>query len=236
MRKMSLLAPLCLTIAVFACNAPTGSAQPTPGITEILPGPDTPVPSDVLPTATETADSVTTSVPTLQLQPTPTLAEGGLTLEALKNATYHTEIAPGGIATLIDGHFQEPNPDLGGDTSVDLREPVGYGDINGDGVQDALVWLVAMTGNTTGRFGSLHAVLNLGGVATPVAFISLGDRVIVREITVAPDGLISVDMLIAGPNDGACCPNTPVLTTYRFDGTALVQYVDGLTATPYGAP
>jgi hypothetical protein len=236
MRKPFYLIPLCLIFAMLACSAP-GAPQITTHPTEVIVLITNTAPTtDVLPTSTETDVPGATAAPTIIPPATPTLAEGGLALDALKNATYQTDIAPSGVAVLVDGHHQEPNPDIGGDTSVDLREPVGYGDINGDGTQDALVWLVAMTGNTTGRFGSLHAVLNQGGAPVWAARISLGDRTIVRSITVAADGLISVDMLIVGPNDGGCCPNTPVIYTYRLEGTELIHYVDGLTATPYPVP
>jgi hypothetical protein len=206
------LAALLLMLATLACNAPS-TLQPTPGITEIMPLPNTAV-------ATGAATAAPTDAGTGVL--TPTLADGGLSLEQLKNMSYQVEIVPSGVAALVDGHYEEPNPELGGITGVDFFEPVGYGDLNSDGAQDALVRLVVQTGSTTGRFSYLYAMLNQNGVPVQTAFVWLGDRIILNAIRVDADGLITVDMIVASPNDGACCPNTPAIQKYRLEGADLV--------------
>lgn len=201
-----------LSLAVLACNAPAAT-QPTPGITEIMPLPDTPLPTDAATAApTDPAPTATTAAP----------VEGGLTMSQLMNATYQTEMVPSGVATLADGHYQEYNPDLRGNTAFELLEPVGFGDVNGDGAYDALVRLLIHTEATTGRFSVLYVMLNQGGTPAQAASVWLGDRIILNAITVDADGLITVDMIVSGPNDGACCPNTPEIRKYRLEGSELV--------------
>lgn len=214
---VSLTGMICFAAAVLvtaglACSAPAAST-PTPGITEIFPLPDTAVPT----------------TPTVQ----PTSAPVGptLTIDQLRNMAY-TGLTPSGTAALVDGHYSEPNPQLGGEMTVDFDEPVGFGDVNGDGTQDALVRLIVHTNSTTGHFSNMVAVLNQNGAPQQAASIFLGDRIKLNAITV-DSGLITVDMIVAGPNDGACCPNTPATRTFRLEGSQLVEYVDGVTATPW---
>lgn len=203
--------------AGLACSAPA-AITPTPGITEIFPLPDTAVPATPTPAAT--------SAP----------AGPSLTLDQLKNAAYPISgFLPSGSAALVNGHYAEQNAQLQGETDVDLTEPVAFGDINGDGAPDALVRLIVQTTGTTGHFSLLFPVINQNGAPQVAASVYLGDRIKLNSLAVDA-GLITADMIVSGPNDGACCPNTPAIRTFRFESAQLVEYVNGATATPYIAP
>jgi len=140
---------------------------------------------------------------------------------AIANATYAVEPAPGGTAKLVDGVFTAPSPTGGatGGVTVRLADPRASGDLNGDKAPDAAVVLTAQTGGS-GTFYNLHAVLNEGGAANPLAPVFLGDRVMLKEIVIK-DGRITVDMVVAGPSDPACCPATPSTHVYTLENGAL---------------
>ena len=141
----------------------------------------------------------------------PNVAE--LTLESLKNAEYHT-IAQGTFR-LTDGIYNIP-PLLNEsqeDWFIKLVEPIAFGDLNSDGINDAVVVLKMRTGGT-GVFVEIAAVLNKNGKPVNVATTLLGDRKIVNSISIQSSEII-IEGLTQGPNDGLCCPS--LLTTWKFN-------------------
>jgi heat shock protein HslJ len=193
------LATLLILVAVTACAAPSPTATPEPTATPVPT--DTPVP---LPTATST--------------PVPSL-----TLEMLQNATYPSEWEKSGTITLTDGRY-EGEPFVEGGASrlvVTLIEPVAFGDLDDDGVDDAAVILAANAGGS-GTFISLEAVRNEGGEPVHLASYPLGDRVRIESLAIE-GGQIVLEMITHGPNDPMCCPTQQVVRTYALRGGELVQ-------------
>jgi hypothetical protein len=150
-----------------------------------------------------------------------TVDNPNLTVEKLKNAEYQ------GIyqepIQLTDGTY-EGEPFVEGGASrptVTFIEPYALGDLNGDGVDDAVVLLVESSGGS-GSFVYLAAVLNQEGKPGNVDTVLLGDRVQVQSLTIA-NGQINATMLTHGPDDPMCCPTQTVEQTYELQGNKLVQ-------------
>ncbi len=144
-----------------------------------------------------------------------------LTAEKLKNAEYQ------GIyqepIQLTDGTY-EGEPFVEGGASrptVTFIEPYAFGDLNGDGVDDAVVLLVENSGGS-GSFVYMAAVLNQGGKPENVDTVLLGDRAQVQSLTIA-DGQINVTMVTHGPDDPMCCPTQEAEQTYELQENKLVQ-------------
>ena len=96
-----------------------------------------------------------------------------------------------------------------------------YGDLDQDGVADAVVVLVENSGGS-GSFIYLAAVLNENGVPMNTSTILLGDRVKVQSVQVA-DGQIKVSALTHAPEDPLCCPTQQVEMTYLLEAGQLIQ-------------
>jgi heat shock protein HslJ/LysM repeat protein len=170
----------------------------------------------------------------------PVAGEGELTLEALQNASYQ------GIydepVQLTDGRYEgEPFVPGGASRPTVVLQPEAYafGDLNGDGVDDAAVILIENSGGS-GSFIYLAAVINVGGAPVNVATQLVGDREQVQAISI--DGNeITVHMVTHGPNDPMCCPTQEVTKRYRLQGDQLVEVIMPLEGTlwtlvSYGDP
>jgi hypothetical protein len=143
-----------------------------------------------------------------------------LTEESLKNAEYQG-IYPETV-TLVDGQY-EGEPFVEGGASAPMVifvEPSAFGDLDGDGVDDAAVLLVETLGGS-GSFVYLAAVLNQNGEPLNKATTLLGDRAQVEELTIEEEQ-ISVRMLTHGPEDPLCCPAQESQETYTLEANALV--------------
>jgi hypothetical protein len=144
-----------------------------------------------------------------------------LTVEQLKNAEYQ------GIyqepIQLTDGTY-EGEPFVEGGASrptVTFIEPYAFGDLNGDGVDDAVVLLVESSGGS-GSFVYMAAVLNQGGKPENVDTVLLGDRAQVQSLTIT-DSQINVTLVTHGPDDPMCCPTQEAGQTYELQENKLVQ-------------
>ena len=129
-------------------------------------------------------------------------------LPALRNAEYSLPLS-GSTATvfrLSGGTFQDDAQRI----SVRLLDSAtAFGDLNGDGIDDAVVVLAVNTGGS-GTFEYAVAVVDRKGVPQQAAYEFLGDRVRVNSVTIA-NRQITVDMVVAGPNDPLCCPSQRVV-------------------------
>lgn len=184
-----LISLLAFVLASTACRAVT---TPTPQ----------PVPSEP-PTATDT--------------PIPAL----LTLEQLKNAEVKISGVSGtGVSQtvkLTDGIFQSGSDPASTDfASVVMGEQVAYGDLNGDGAQDAAIILAENYGGT-GVFVSVAVMLNRGGQPVFAASAGIDDRPVTNSLSIQ-GGEILLDAIIHGPNDPGCCAAQPVTETFRLWG------------------
>jgi uncharacterized lipoprotein YbaY len=149
-------------------------------------------------------------------------APEGLSPQELANGTYK------GIyeqpVTLTDGAYEgEPFVEGGASrpTVTFIDNPIAYGDLNGDGQEDAAVLLAENSGGS-GTFVYLAAVVSQDGQPVNVATTLLGDRVQVDSLEIENNQIV-VDMVQAGPDDPMCCPSQQVVKTFELQGDQLVE-------------
>jgi hypothetical protein len=141
--------------------------------------------------------------------------------DAVRNGVYQSKWALIGKAKLTQGIYQESFiPGSSTQISIRLADPMAFGDLNGDRVEDAAVILISKPG-TTGTYYDLAAVLNVNGAPYHIATEPLGDSIQVKSLAIT-SGVIAVEMVIHGPRDPLCCPTVPVTRTYRLQGNQLV--------------
>ena len=170
-----------------------------------------------------------TSTPTPMPAPSPTSAPV-LDPAALQNMTYLLEIIAqalpdsDGRVTLKDGAFEQLYPGAAERISIkQIKE--ARGDLNGDGLKDAVTLLAISTGGS-GIFMHLAAVVNEGGVPRHAATLLLGDRVDVKSLAIK-DGKIQLKMITQGPEDPMCCPTLEVSEEYQLLKDQLVTPEQG---------
>jgi len=97
---------------------------------------------------------------------------GYLSMEGLRNAEYKSEFAKNGKAKLTDGVYRERLvADSTAELVIMLSQEVAFGDLDGDGAEDAASVLITNPGGS-GTFRHLAAVLNDNGSARNVATLS----------------------------------------------------------------
>lgn len=154
-----------------------------------------------------------------------------LNLDALRNATYPSEWEEDGPVTLTDGRY-EGEPFVEGGAArlvVTLAAPIAHGDLDGDGVDDTVVVLVADPGGS-GTFFSLEAMRNEAGKPVHLASVSLGDRAQIESLMIE-DGQIVLEMVTHGPDDPMCCPTQIVRNTYALRDRVLVEVASEVLGT-----
>jgi heat shock protein HslJ len=147
-------------------------------------------------------------------------ARAAWTAQQLANATYSGITSD--PVTLTDGRW-EGDPFVEGGAS---RPAVGLldhfiltGDLDNDGTDEVAVLLWESSGGSGTRL-HLAAMGERDGVITNLATTLIGDRVQVRSGGVE-DGLITLDVLRAGPEDAACCPTEKALVSWSLTGGGL---------------
>jgi len=239
MKKILFLLPILLVI--LACGAQpaptqdvssivnatlTAIAQANPQV--IAPQSTfTPIPIQVQPIIPATVVTQTQPV-IVQVQPTaiqqvePQVSNLTLPLDILRNATYHSP--DWGEFQLSNGIYYRTPPTAQESPEIyttHLLDTVLYGDINLDGFQDAVVFLSTQNGGT-GHFVEMAAVLNLNGSPSNISTLYLGDRVVIESGAIQ-NGVITLNLLVQGPNDGLCCPSQLVTWNFHLDSGQVVK-------------
>ena len=139
---------------------------------------------------------------------------------------YRSEWAKGSMAQLADGEYREKyDESSASELVIGLSHFHAFGDLNGDGAEDAAVILYANPGGS-GTFFYLAAVINQEGNPVNLASEFLGDRVKVKSVSVQ-DGDMVIDLMTHGPDDALCCPTQPALWKYRLKGDSLIRSSNG---------
>ncbi|MYB43288.1 MAG: hypothetical protein F4X76_14150 [Chloroflexi bacterium] len=141
---------------------------------------------------------------------------------ALRSATYLTENASEGSATLEDGEFREQAAP-GSATEVVIRlGKWSLGDLDGQGALDAVAITVENPGGS-GTFRYLHALVNEGDDLRDAGVAFLGDRIRIEGVSVHA-GLITVAMLDRRPDEPYAAPPTvPVIRQFRLQDAELTE-------------
>ena len=160
-----------------------------------------------------------TTTPLAEVAP---VEAGAIPVEALRNATYS------GIydepITLTEGVY-EGEPAGEGDLSRPMVQYVDdaelTGDLDGDGVADAVVFLIERGGGS-GAFTYVAAQLNRDGQPADAGAVRIGDRIQVKS-TAIEAGQVALDIITQGPGDPACCATHQARTTYALQEGKLVE-------------
>lgn len=143
-----------------------------------------------------------------------------LTVAELQNATYS------GIyeepVTLTNGKYEGEPFDEGGSSrpTVEYWGEV-FGDLDGDGLEDAAVFLVENSGGT-GSFVYVSAQLNQNGQPVDAGTVSIEDRIQVKSAAIE-NGQIKLEITTEGPGDAACCKSHKTNKTYALQNGQLAE-------------
>jgi heat shock protein HslJ len=157
-----------------------------------------------------------------------TASPPGLTMEQLENATYSGIGLDGQPITLTGGEYEsEP---LAPDSDIRQRVvmvPYGvrYGDLNGDGAADAVVFLSENTGGT-GDFIYIAAQLNQAGQPVDAGSVWIEDRIQIISVAIE-DGQVMLEVTAEGPGDAACCKTYKTQKTYAVQDGQLTELSGG---------
>ena len=149
------------------------------------------------------------------------LTSGNLNLLALRNTTYNVEYTQNGTAPLANGQYLETAADGSVDVLVTLGGQVAYGDVTGDGQEEAVAIVVSNPGGSA-IFHDLAVVVDQDGAPVHLTSIALPDPVVVKEVDIEDD-LIKVVMDTLGPGDGQCCPSQHTVSFYGLQNGQLVE-------------
>jgi hypothetical protein len=145
-----------------------------------------------------------------------------LTVDALRNTEYISELPARGKAQLTDGIYKEKvAPDSASELVIRMSDKIAFGDLNVDGVEDAAVVLISDPGGS-GTFYHLAAVVNQDGNPRHIATELLGDRIKIRSSSIKSAEII-IEMVKHGPDEPRCCPSLVVKQAYKLRGNMLVK-------------
>lgn len=223
MRNIVLVLGLVLGLALAACGMQTQPESISPP-QEMPALSATQQPSPVVPTPETPAATHTAGVETT-LNTAPEIIQGeasALALEALKNASFSGIFDEPIILT--DGLY-EGEPYVQGDPARPTVEYIDgaelYGDLDGDSVEDAVVFLIERGGGS-GAFMYVAAQLNRDGQPVDAGAILIEDRVGIQS-AVIKDGQIVLDVITQGPGDAACCSTHKAQKTYTYQNRQLIE-------------
>jgi hypothetical protein len=183
---------LVLVFLLSSCNTPTATA---------------PAPAAVMPTAQDTVTPEPTAVP-----PAPDL---GLDELDLINGTYRLPVS-GREVTLVQGKFED-----GSDADylmATLLPMLAFGDLNGDGLDDAAVFIGENMGGS-GTFVSIFAMLFREGTAVQAGTAFIDDRPQLDSILIL-DGKVVITGLVHRPEDAMVSPSLRVKDTFAWSEMA----------------
>lgn len=160
-------------------------------------------------------------------------AQGGVTLQSLPNQRYNIPLLDqalpenGSLVQLQDGSFEQRYADSA--SGVQVRFVQGQtGDLNGDGLEDAVAILAVNTGGS-GTFINLAALLASAEGAHPLPAVFLGDRVQIKALDIQA-GQVVVKLLTQGVDDPQCCPSEEATKTFVLGGDLLLTPEQALVA------
>ena len=144
-----------------------------------------------------------------------------------QNFTYEADYCGGeGVKKIAvkDGKFyREAKPDKDIFTMYFAIYGTSYGDLDGDGKDEAVILSICNTGGT-GNFTEAYVYSMKNGKPMRIMLLSGGDRAFggLRKAWFNK-GLLIVESSDAGKSGGACCPEFIVTSKYRYTGKTLKE-------------
>jgi hypothetical protein len=159
------------------------------------------------------AAGLPTSAPVQEATVPPTTAPT-LSLDQLKNAQYQLGTRDDhAVVQLVDGIYKQGTDATTLDFAyIALTDKVAFGDLNGDGVDEAAAMFLENYGGT-GNFGLLAIYSNVNGLPVFLTSVLIDDRPMINGISIE-NGEVFLDAVTHGFDDGACCPT--LQTTRRY--------------------
>lgn len=144
------------------------------------------------------------------------------TISELENATYSG--MEDGPVSLSNGHWEgEPYVEGGASRpTAGLVDNVYYtGDLDGDGAQEAVVFLWTRSGGT-GEYTYVMVMARINGKIKNIGSALIGDRVRIKGGKITDEKII-LDVLQAGENDPMCCPTMLTTRTWSLQNGQLEE-------------
>ena len=150
------------------------------------------------------------------------LDDGRVSAAELARATYLTENADAGVATLEAGEFRAPAaPGSTAELVIRLGKWAA-GDLDGRGGEDAAAITIEQPGGS-GTFYFVHALTAGEDGLRDAGTVLLGDRIRVEGVSIH-DGVITVALLDRAPDAAMSSePNVAVIRRFALEGGALVE-------------
>lgn len=212
---MLLASGLVVSISLAGCNAQTqDQSAPSSSASSSTASPQMSQTSGINPSST-----ISKTNPVVTPKPSQPAASSNLplTVEKLKNSEYFF-LAKGSIK-LANGKYV----DKGTQRTISLDDVVAYGDLNKDGVKDA-VGSLRITIPNSGDVTYLVTMINEQGNPKNISAEFVGPQVRVKAITIKPNATIEAKIQQFRPGDPACCPSLELLRTYKIrDSKAPVE-------------
>jgi hypothetical protein len=123
--------------------------------------------------------------------------------------------------TLVNGTFSGQLPGFPGPGMASI-DHIALGDLNNDGLSDAVGIVYYHTQNTTGHFSYLEAVESRNGKPLNVANVYLGDRENIQTVSIQ-NGVVVINLIAHSGTDGACCPSVAEVWQYRLQNDKWIQ-------------
>lgn len=136
--------------------------------------------------------------------------KASIKLDPLRKVTYKCD---GLTVNFKEDEFHKKFKDY--DLYVEFADGA-YGDINGDGKEDAVVFLQSSTGGS-GTYVTMAVVMNQNGKYKNTDCIDIGDCEDVNTIQIKPNK-VTLDMLLHLSDEPHCCPDSPLTFTFNISG------------------
>ena len=164
--------------------------------------------------------------PTATVESEPPTPRPVLSAETLRSADYALPVYEKHV-TLVDGTFQgDEEPDK---LRVTLLPQIAWGDLDGDGLEDAVVLLAENNGGS-GVFVSLLVMVNNGGQPRQSAAVLVDDRPRIDSLEIN-NGSIIMQGVIHAADDVMAIPTLAVTEIYRYSAGSgdldLVNFASG---------
>lgn len=143
----------------------------------------------------------------------PFATTAAFTFEELANATYRSTLTAGGAITLTDGSYRADTQGSSVQNEVILTNFAVFGDVTGDGQEDAVLILFSSVAGTQ-TFYNLVIVQRQDGQLVDTQS-SIGERLQINNLRLASRDIV-LEILAPGSDDPVCCPSMLALQRYRW--------------------